>query len=906
MSVNVYNKDTGELKPLTSAFSTLAIVDVANLPSSPKIVDVIYRVSSDTWAFNAVILSDSDMAQNTANLEEIGFGTSVIGDEYIYTPSTKKIRYLDNSSDTYDVARVVINSVDKTIQIYNTAEDLLLDIIIASGAGYPFYNSNYWAESTIVLSNADMDANTDALATIGFGCSTDNTIYTYIPVGQRVRIGTNEDAYELSKITINKNTGVMTVYDLVESVMMTETLGAATSEDFYTVPAVSYWVGNQPKQTLERLAAYKDVMSGQSSVHSLQDIFNVSHDQVVIGDNSLEFQNNGLNMKLEDGNSNFKQIGSGNTKEANVGYEAVELSHTPSGGSKIVDFKVNRTGVAMNDVVRASFKVVLDINDTQGMIAAVELGDTSANAYAIGDLVIHGDVLYKVTAAIAVGDSFATSGAGANIEATTVEELINGINDDTNDRIDQVVADVTAVENGATSVGSYLAGDIIMRNDVLYKAKTDITTGDSFTVGTNIEAITINQYIKNIISARNARLLQIEEDIATVDDAAAASKNYAVNDLIIRNDILYKVTAAITAGDSFVVGTNISAVTVEDLLKLKQNKLLDTPLAIDSTTANATTVEGALGKLNEKKINISEKGEANGVAELDANGLVPAEQLPSFVDDVIEAYYNRDDGKFYETSYVDYDAVTPAGSENPSEEGWYEEDGAGGYVLTTDITVDPTKTYYEAVDTYEDEITPESGKIYIDIPTNETFRWGGTIYVPIRSDLTLGETSTTAYRGDRGKHAYDLSNENKDRLDQIDVDLAPVDAETATAAHAIGDLIVVNDVLYRVTDDIAIGDTIAASGAGANVEEVDVESLLKLKANIALLADAFDATATYEPKDVVIYEQKLYRFNDDKAAGAWDSTKVDAVTVQDLIANATPDSFTEAQIDALIALLEDD
>ena len=45
------------------------------------------------------------------------------------------------------------------------------------------------------------------------------------------------------------------------------------------------------------------------------------------------------------------------------------------------------------------------------------------------------------------------------------------------------------------------------------------------------------------------------------------------------------------------------------------------------------------------------------------------------------------------TEYT-YDAVTPVGTENPASEGWYEEDGSGGYQLTEDTTVDPNKTYY--------------------------------------------------------------------------------------------------------------------------------------------------------------------------------------------------------------------
>ena len=79
-------------------------------------------------------------------------------------------------------------------------------------------------------------------------------------------------------------------------------------------------------------------------------------------------------------------------------------------------------------------------------------------------------------------------------------------------------------------------------------------------------------------------------------------------------------------------------------------------------------------------------------------GTVPASQLPSYVDDVIEA--------------ANYAAL-------------------------------PT--------------TGETGKIYVTLDTNLQYRWSGTVYVPISVSLALGETSGTAYRGDRGKTAYDHS-----------------------------------------------------------------------------------------------------------------------------------------------------
>lgn len=94
----------------------------------------------------------------------------------------------------------------------------------------------------------------------------------------------------------------------------------------------------------------------------------------------------------------------------------------------------------------------------------------------------------------------------------------------------------------------------------------------------------------------------------------------------------------------------------------------------------------------------SQKGANNGVAELDSSGKVLSSQLPSYVDDVLE------------------------------------------YATSTNF---PT--------------TGETGKIYIAINTNLTYRWTGTAYTEISPSIALGETSSTAYRGDRGKTAYDHS-----------------------------------------------------------------------------------------------------------------------------------------------------
>ena len=122
------------------------------------------------------------------------------------------------------------------------------------------------------------------------------------------------------------------------------------------------------------------------------------------------------------------------------------------------------------------------------------------------------------------------------------------------------------------------------------------------------------------------------------------------------------------------------------------------------------------------------KGVANGVAELDENGKVLSSQLPGFVDDVIEGYYYN------------------------------------------------SKFYKEAA--HATEITPEAGKIYVDLSTEKTYRWGGSAYVEISPSLALGETSSTAYRGDRGKTAYDhsqVTSGNPHNVSKSDVGLGNVD-----------------------------------------------------------------------------------------------------------------------------------
>lgn len=120
---------------------------------------------------------------------------------------------------------------------------------------------------------------------------------------------------------------------------------------------------------------------------------------------------------------------------------------------------------------------------------------------------------------------------------------------------------------------------------------------------------------------------------------------------------------------------------------------------IEDRKAGDTTITNSLNAF------ISTKGQPSGLAELDSTGKVPAAQLPSYVDDVLEF---------------------------------------------------STKAQFPQ--------TGETGKIYVAKDTNLTYRWTGTQYLEISQSLALGETPSTAYPGDKGKANRDALNSMPTKL----------------------------------------------------------------------------------------------------------------------------------------------
>lgn len=150
---------------------------------------------------------------------------------------------------------------------------------------------------------------------------------------------------------------------------------------------------------------------------------------------------------------------------------------------------------------------------------------------------------------------------------------------------------------------------------------------------------------------------------------------------------------------------------------------------IDKEIADRTAADTTLETKLQNNINtleakhdafVATKGKADGFAPLDGKGLVPANHLPSYVDDVLEVYATYD--------------VSPTG----------------------DLT--NVQLYTDAG--HQTPVVGESGKIYINVADGEPpyqFRWSGTKFVDSNtSSLIIGEIAGTAFEGSRGKHLEDV------------------------------------------------------------------------------------------------------------------------------------------------------
>ena len=257
-----------------------------------------------------------------------------------------------------------------------------------------------------------------------------------------------------------------------------------------------------------------------------------------------------------------------------------------------------------------------------------------------------------------------------------------------------------------------------------------------------------------------------------------------------------------------------ASTSVTGIVQLNDN--INSTSATQAATANA--VKKAYDKANHSHpyLATSLKGAKNGVASLDENGLVPSSQLPSYVDDVLE-----------------YDKLASFPK------------------------------------------TGESGKIYVAQDSNKTYRWSGTAYVEISASLALGETSSTAYRGDYGKIAYDHSQ-------KAHVTGVKGDSETAYRTGNVN--ITKANVGLGNVPNVATNDqtpTYTAASANANLtsgEKLSVAMGKISRAITSLISHLADGTRHITAAERTAWNAKTGKFtgtnenystSDDNASSGW-------------------------------------
>ena len=201
-----------------------------------------------------------------------------------------------------------------------------------------------------------------------------------------------------------------------------------------------------------------------------------------------------------------------------------------------------------------------------------------------------------------------------------------------------------------------------------------------------------------------------------------------------------------------------------DSIKTETNTIIETHIADKNNPHEVTKEQIGLGEVtNDAQVKRSEMGVAGGVATLDQEGKVPSSQLPSFVDDVIE------------------------------------------------------------VDSYDNlPTTGEAGKIYVTKDTNLTYRWSGSRYIEISASLALGETSSTAYPGDKGKATTDSLNahladfNNPHKVDKAQVGLGNVD-NTSDKDKPVSDA--TQQLINEVKESINSGNTTITDNLTKHIED---------------------------------------------------------------------------------------
>ena len=288
---------------------------------------------------------------------------------------------------------------------------------------------------------------------------------------------------------------------------------------------------------------------------------------------------------------------------------------------------------------------------------------------------------------------------------------------------------------------------------------------------------------------------------------------------------------------------------VISLPNLNSNNYFKGNSIVDAINKGDAAVKAQVDRLDTKIDDVNEdlqdfkalKGQPNGLAELDSNGKVPASQLPSYVDDVMDAY----------ATYT----VSPTG------------------------VLQNIQLYADAE--HETPIVGERDKIYVNVTPGEVsyqFRWSGSQWVHIDSNaIIIGDITGTAYDGGKGKAMENVVNSMPDnllstfQLDQTDVNNITISltgvekSDGKYVESTLADITITpatNTVAGLMTgaEKLAINETLPDA---ISDEQIARENAVKeLKAKDTELQGNIDSLETSLNQDITELRSTILKVND--------------------------------------------
>ena len=324
---------------------------------------------------------------------------------------------------------------------------------------------------------------------------------------------------------------------------------------------------------------------------------------------------------------------------------------------------------------------------------------------------------------------------------------------------------------GGSSDESEHVQEIIKTVGLSYNSSTDTIT---------LPSLSSNEYFKgsSLVNAVSAGDAAVKVEFDSVTNSITSVSTNLLTEIGKVDGKVSSLTTQVSNLDT-TVGTIQSDVTTakSDIAQTK------TDLSVVSGKVDQLVDGGESAAAVSVRLNdfIATKGQAEGLATLNEAGKIPESQLPSYVDDVVEA--------------ASESALPAAG---------------------------------------------ESGKIYVATDTNLTYRWSGTGYVEISPSIALGETASTAYAGDKGKtvtdalaaHKADTSNPHS--VTKIQVGLSNVD-NTSDANKPVS-----NAQAAAIADAKSAGTTAQTSIANHIADKTNPHSVTKAQVGLGNVDNTSD------------------------------------------------------------------